>query len=448
LRKNYYNNYQLPKVKWLISFLYLQEAFNFCKKMLKKVYISSTYKDLTVYRDAIRDMFQYKGLQDEFTLVSMEGYVSENGKRAIDVCLEDVRKADIYILILAKRYGSVVEGTGISYTESEYNEALKVAKNKPLYKIFVFYSSEEIEKEDFVAAKDLENTGLQNFYNNALKNSASFIYPFTTPDNLCKQILLTLNFNFKKPSGITDYKEALMLIDRNEQSYSFSKSVKRNTNSFYFSSVYENNPNDFLERLYDLEMGGKYRKCRLELGQFNTVSEEKFKEIFIAELSAQWTADIAEYTFEKDDKLFLSIEINSLEITSDIKLEYLKQVLTAFLPSYLTKDGISTTTDRVVFIFYTYLANESPVNEKFDSFIKSLSGSLNLSSCFNAIDPLDDITKTDTWNWLDVFIKSHTFDQDEVVELMQISDNPFKKLKMKEVNRLIKGWLKTNLFNN
>ncbi|WP_462222107.1 DUF4062 domain-containing protein [Ferruginibacter sp.] len=416
--------------------------------MLKKVYISSTYKDLTVYREAIRDMFQYKGLQDEFTLVSMEGYVSENAKRAIDVCLEDVRKADIYILILAKRYGSIVEGTGISYTESEYNEALKVAQNNPLYKIFVFYSNEEIEKEDFNKMPELQNADIQQFYNSALKNSASFIYPFTTPDNLCKQILLTFNYNFKKPTGITDYKDALMLINRNEQSYSFSKSVKKNTNSFYFSSVYENNPNDFLERLYDLEMGGKYRKCRLELAQFNTVNTEKFKEIFIAELSSQWAADVAEYKFDNDNKLFLSIEINSIEINSAIKLDFLKQVLTAFLPSFLTNDGATTTSNRVIFIFYTYLANENAANEKFNAFIQSLITSVNLPGCLNAIDALDDITKTDTWNWLDVFIKSHTFDQDEVVELLQISDNPFKKLRMKEVNRLIKNWLKTNLFNN
>ena len=415
--------------------------------MLKKVYISSTYKDLTVYREAIRDMFQYKGLQDEFTLVSMEGYVSENAKRAIDVCLEDVRKADIYILILAKRYGSIVEGTGISYTESEYNEALKVAQNNPLYKIFVFYSNEEIEKEDFNKMPELQNADLQQFYNSALKNSASFIYPFTTPDNLCKQILLTFNYNFKKPTGITDYKDALMLINRNEQSYSFSKSVKKNTNSFYFSSVYENNPNDFLERLYDLEMGGKYRKCRLELAQFNTVNTEKFKEIFIAELSSQWAADIAEYKFVNDNKLFLSIEINSIEITSAIKIEFLKQLLISFLPSFLTNDG-ATTSNRVIFIFYTYLANENATNEKFNAFIQSLTTSLNLPGGLYVIDPLGDITKTDTWNWLDVFIKSHTFDQDEVVELLQISDNPFKKLKMKEVNRLIKNWLKTNLFNN
>jgi hypothetical protein len=238
-------------------------------------------------------MFLSKGLQEEYTLVGMEGYVAESGKKAIDVCLQDVREADIYILILAKRYGSVVEGTGISYTETEYNEAKKTAQKNSLYQIFVFYSSEEIEHEDFAAAAQLQNPGLESFYNNVLKNTAAFIYPFTNPDNLCKQLLLTFSYNFKKPDNFSDYKEALMLIDRNVQSYSFSRSVKKNNNSFYFTSVYENSPNDFLERLYDLEMGGAYRKCRIDLAQFNTLTPDKFKEIFIAELSLQWTKDMS-----------------------------------------------------------------------------------------------------------------------------------------------------------
>jgi Domain of unknown function (DUF4062) len=415
--------------------------------MLKKVYISSTYKDLIVYRNGIRDMFLSKGLQNEYTLVGMEGYVSESGKKAIEVCLADVREADIYILILAKRYGSVVEGTGISYTETEYNEAIKMLQKNPGYKIFVFYSSDEIEHEDFAGVANLQNPGLENFYNSVLKNSAAFIYPFTNPDNLCKQLLLTFNYNFKKPDSFSDYKEALMLIDRNVQSYSFSRSVKKNSNSFYFTSVYENSPNDFLERLYDLEMGGTYRKCRMDLAQFNTLTPDKFKEIFIAELSLQWTKDMAEYIFEKEDKFFLSIEINSVEINSAAKLDHLSLVLKEFLPAYLTHDG-KHTSNRLFFIFYTYQAAETPGNEKFDAFIKTLTDAAALPVSFSALNPLEDITKTDTSNWLEVFVKSHNFDEDDVDNMLQVADNPFKKFKMKEVNRLIKTWLKSNLFNN
>jgi Domain of unknown function (DUF4062) len=415
--------------------------------MQKIVYISSTYKDLVAYRSAIRDMFLSKGLNEEYDVVGMEGYVSENGKRAIDVCLEDVRAADIYILILAKRYGSVVEGTGISYTETEYNEALKMKVKKPNYKIFVFYSNDEMEQEDFAATKNLGTDGLEKFYNSVLNNSAAFIYPFTNPDNLCKQILLTFSYNFKAPSSLTDYREALMLIDRNEQSYSFSKSVRRNTNSFYFSSVYENSPNDFLERLHDLEMGGKYSKCRIDLGQFTSTVYEKFKETFIAELTLQWGKEVSDYTFSDIDKLFLSVEINSVEANSDMKIEFINKVLAEFLPHYLTAAGKSTS-QRVFFIFYTYLAAENAVNEKFDALIKSLLNSVSVNGCLANINPLNDITKTDARNWLDVFVKSHSFNEDDIDEMLQVQDNPFKKFKMKEMNRCIRKWMTTNLFTN
>jgi hypothetical protein len=144
----------------------------------------------------------------------------------------------------------------------------------------------------------------------------------------------------------------------------------------------------------------------------------------------------------------LSVEINSVEINSAAKLEYLALVLKEFLPAYLTNDGKETTSNRVFFIFYTYQAAESPDAEKFDAFIKTLIEAIALPTTLKAISSLDDITKTDTRNWLEVFVKVHDFDEDEVDDMLQVAGNPFKKFKMKEVNRLIKDWLKKNLFNN
>lgn len=415
--------------------------------MLKKVYISSTYKDLVIYRDAIRDMFQFKGLQEDYCLISMEGYVSESGKRAIEVCLQDVREADIYILILAKRYGSVVAETGISYTEMEYNEAVKMNAANPMYKIFVFWSKDENEKDDFAATAGLDNPALENFYTKALNNNASFIHPFTSPDNLCKQILLTFNYNFKKPNNLTDYKEALLLINRVDHSYRFSRLLRNNTNSFNFASLYDNNPNDFVERIYDLEMGGRYKKCSIELGQFSTIDAGKFKDTFVAQLSSQWAIDVESYHFEDTEKLFLSIEINSEQIKSGNKLDNLHKVLFDFLPGFLIAEG-KNCSNRVFFIFYSYIATENPDTQKFDDFIKTLADALPITGCLTAMEQLNDVTKTDTRNWLTNFIKGYSFDQDDLDEMLQVGDNPFRTFKMKEVNKLIKGWLKNNLFNN
>lgn len=416
--------------------------------MQKKVYISSTYKDLVVYRDAIRDMFLSKGLQEDFDLISMEGYVSESGKKAIDVCLQDVRNADIYILILAKRYGSLIEGKNISYTEAEYDEAVLTAGKNPRYKIFVFYSNEETEAVDFGGAKNIESIGLDNFYNKAMQQNACFINSFTTPDNLCKQILLTFMHSFTKPSAKNDYKEALMLIDRNDQSYTFLKSVKKNSNAFYFTSAYENSPNDFLERLYDFEMGGRLRKCRIELAQFDTLDYEKFKAAFKAQLSSQWSDDQEEYVYDADDKLFLSLEINSIQVQNNIKIELIEKTLTEFLPPFLTTDGSNTTGSRVFFIFYTYTAGENPVNEKFDRLLGNLKNTVKISSGFNAISSLNDITKTDARNWLETFFRHREFDEDDVDEILQSGAQPFRTFKMKEIIRIFKKWIKDNFPNN
>lgn len=415
--------------------------------MLKKVYISSTYKDLVPYRNAIRDMFGSKGLQDEYSLVSMEGYVSENNKRAIEVCLEDVQNADIYILILAKRYGSIVEGTNKSYTEMEYDEAMKTAKTNSLYKIFVFWSNDENEKDDFAGTAVLENPALENFYTTALNDNACFTSPFTTPDNLCKQILLTFNYSFKKPNNLSDYKDALLLVDRVKQSYDFSRFLRNNTNSFNFSSQYANNPNDFVERIYGLEMGGQYNKCNIELGQFTSIDVEKFTDTFIAQLSTQWTKNVEKYEFQDTEKLFLSVEINSEQIKSGVKMDNLHKVLSDFLPKFLTTNG-ENCANHVFFIFYSFIASENNSTEKFDAFIKKLTESVQIDGCLTSMDQLSDVPKIDTENWLKNYIKGYTWDLDELDDLLQVGDNPFKTFKMKEVNKLIKTWIRNNLFKN
>ncbi len=414
----------------------------------KKVYISSTYKDLETYRTAIREMFFSKGIQEEYELIGMEGYVSVHGKKAIDVCLEDVRNVDIYILILAKRYGSLVEGTTISYTEAEYGEALKMAAKKPSYRIFAFYSKDEIEHQDFKDITGLENPALEHFYARVLKDNASFTQPFTNADNLCKQILLTFNYNFKKLVSITDYTDALMILDRNEQSYSFSKSLRFKTNSFYFTSVHKNCPVDFLERLYDLEMGGMYQKCRVELSHFNSAEADKFKEAFIAQLSVQWGEDMDGYHFGKTTKYFLSIEITSEQIKSDYKMNCMYDVLIDFLPAYLTT--AAEPDKRVFFIFYHYTvgAGETPDTSKFDVFVSKLKAQCNINGALAALNPLNDVTRTDARNWLDTFIAGQSFDEDAVDTILQTSEDPFKVFKMKEIKKLIKDWIEIKLLKN
>jgi Domain of unknown function (DUF4062) len=92
-----------------------------------KVYISSTYSDLKDYRQQVIDFFGKKTIKENFDLLSMEGYVADNTEPAME-CINDVKDCNIYILILANRYGFIPPNNNaaeISITEIEYNTALQ-----------------------------------------------------------------------------------------------------------------------------------------------------------------------------------------------------------------------------------------------------------------------------------------------------------------------------------
>jgi hypothetical protein len=69
-----------------------------------KVYISSTFRDLHEYREKVRLALSQLGYEG----VAMEYYVAE-GRRPVEKCLADVTSSDIYIGVLAWRYGWIPE---------------------------------------------------------------------------------------------------------------------------------------------------------------------------------------------------------------------------------------------------------------------------------------------------------------------------------------------------
>lgn len=90
-------------------------------------YISSTYLDLIIYRDAV-----YRTLRKlRHDAVGMEDYIATD-QRPVDKCLEDVRSCDVYIGIIAWKRGFIpktYKDSFYSITELEYLEAKKC--NKP-----------------------------------------------------------------------------------------------------------------------------------------------------------------------------------------------------------------------------------------------------------------------------------------------------------------------------
>lgn len=90
---------------------------------MARVYVSSTYRDLREHREAVYRALRQLG----HDVVAMEDYVAAD-QRPLQRCLADVAASDVYLGILAWRYGYIPEQgnpDGRSITELEYREALR-----------------------------------------------------------------------------------------------------------------------------------------------------------------------------------------------------------------------------------------------------------------------------------------------------------------------------------
>ncbi|MFI9827670.1 DUF4062 domain-containing protein [Streptomyces sp. NPDC051913] len=88
------------------------------------VYISSTFQDLQEARAQVRQTVRRMQHVD----VAME-YYGASDERPLDKCVADVAACDLYICVVAWRYGFVPEGRTESITELEYRQA--VVSGKP-----------------------------------------------------------------------------------------------------------------------------------------------------------------------------------------------------------------------------------------------------------------------------------------------------------------------------
>ncbi|HET7539985.1 MAG TPA: DUF4062 domain-containing protein [Polyangiaceae bacterium] len=84
-----------------------------------RVYVSSTFRDLQRERGLILEAIERAGAKP----ASMEYYGADN-RRALDLCVEDVKSCQLYIGLLGWRQGYCpAETPGIGITESEYRAA-------------------------------------------------------------------------------------------------------------------------------------------------------------------------------------------------------------------------------------------------------------------------------------------------------------------------------------
>ena len=85
-----------------------------------RIYVSSTSRDLKDYREQAVRAIRRQGHE----AVVMEDYVAEDRAPA-EKCVADVANCDLYVGIVARRYGCVPKGQELSITEMEYRQAVE-----------------------------------------------------------------------------------------------------------------------------------------------------------------------------------------------------------------------------------------------------------------------------------------------------------------------------------
>lgn len=146
-----------------------------------QVFISSTYADLKEERRKILDIL----LMADCIPAGMEAFVASDVEQ-FEVIKKVIELCDYYILIIGKRYGSINEQTGLSYTEMEYEYAKQFG-----IPVLVFALDESVEVPPEKAEQDQTKIeALQNFRKNALENRLATIWK--TQDELTGAVAISI----------------------------------------------------------------------------------------------------------------------------------------------------------------------------------------------------------------------------------------------------------------
>lgn len=118
-----------------------------------RVFISSTFTDFKEYRNVMYNSIIQVGMEP----VIIEEYIT-SGQSLVKSLEDEIKNADIFVLILGHRYGTIFQESNKSWVEFEYDIALRI--NKP---ILVFLAD---ENEPWSPTQiDVDRTRIKEFRN-------------------------------------------------------------------------------------------------------------------------------------------------------------------------------------------------------------------------------------------------------------------------------------------
>ena len=146
-----------------------------------QVFVSSTFIDLQEERRKVLDIL----LMADCIPAGMEAFVATDDEQ-FEVIKKVINLCDYYILIIGKRYGSVNEVTGKSYTEMEYEYAKEMD-----IPVLVFALDESVElPHEKTEDDDIKRNKLQNFKTLAMQNRLASIWK--SVDDLTGKVAISI----------------------------------------------------------------------------------------------------------------------------------------------------------------------------------------------------------------------------------------------------------------
>jgi hypothetical protein len=151
------------------------------------VFVSSTYRDLAPYREKIKLAFERSGIGFQ----GMELFTAQDSP-PLKVCLDALRKSDVYVGVIGKLYGSSPPGKQKSYTELEYECATKLKMDRIM---FILDDNAEI-KPVYVEQDPKKIKRLSRFLKKVKQNHT--VEAFTNPDEVTWRILASLQVHMER----------------------------------------------------------------------------------------------------------------------------------------------------------------------------------------------------------------------------------------------------------
>jgi formylglycine-generating enzyme required for sulfatase activity len=143
------------------------------------VFLSSTARDLSAFRDRIRDVLSGLG----YLCIRMEDF-GARAWEADDYCRTRIEECDIFVGIVGHLYGSSPPGRTQSYTEREYD----AAKAKPR---LMFVADEDFPLPAWLREPDERWLRQKNFRERV--KSEQIVAFFTAPEQLASQVITAIH---------------------------------------------------------------------------------------------------------------------------------------------------------------------------------------------------------------------------------------------------------------